>query len=111
MRVFTSSVLVLGLALPCGCSMGGVGADQKALNAQLRGLTLGEAVQQLGLEPGGCAVFDEPPGVARGISAKLADSRTVKLWLARQDGLFRENRDWTIQQIAGRRVAAVDVRE
>ena len=111
MRALVSSVLALCLAMFCACSRGGARVDQKVLDAQLRGLTLSEAVQRLGLEPRDCALFDEPPCVARGISAELSDGRTVKLWLARQDGLFRHNRDWTFQQIAGRRVAGVEVED
>jgi hypothetical protein len=104
MRALAGPVLAIWLTLLCGCSPG-----QKALDAQLRGLTLREAIQQLGLKPEDCELFDEPPGVARGIQAKVHDGRTVQLWLARQDGLFREKRDWTFQQIAERRVAAVKV--
>jgi hypothetical protein len=109
MRALASLVLGLWLTLLCGCWPGSSPPDQKILKAQLRGLTLREAVQQLGLKPEDCALFDEPPGVARGIQAKLPDGRMVHLWLARQDGLFRENRDWTFQQIADRRVADVKV--
>jgi hypothetical protein len=110
MRALASSLLALCLALLCGHSPSAPREELKALDTQLRGLTLGEAVRQLGLKPGDCTLFDEPPGVARGIHAKLPDGRTVQMWLARRDGLFRENRDWTFRQIAGRRVAAVDIR-
>jgi hypothetical protein len=68
-----------------------------------------KAIQELGLRPADCTIFDEPPGVARGVTAKLADGRQVRLWLARQDGLFREQRDWTFEQISDRLVAAVEI--
>jgi hypothetical protein len=73
-------------------------------------MTLRDAVQQLGLRPADCTPFDEPPGVVRGIFAKLpGDGRTVQLWLSREDGKFTEKRDWTFQQIAEGRVVDVAV--
>jgi hypothetical protein len=110
MRALASSVFALCLALPCGCSTSVSTPDnQKALDAKLRGLTLRDAVQQLGVKPADCPLFDEPPGVARGVYTKLADGRTVHLWLARHDGVFSEKRDWTFQQIADRRVVGVEL--
>jgi hypothetical protein len=72
------------------------------------GHNLGKAVEELGLQPADCTIFDEPPGVARGVTAKLNDGREVRLWLARRDGLFRENRDWTFEQISDRPVEGVE---
>ena len=109
MRAFSGIALIPWLILLCGCSQGSSPTDTKTVEANLRGLTLREAIQQLGLKPGDCALFDEPPGVARGVRAKLPSGAVVHLWLSRQDGLFRENRDWTFQQIADRQVVDVQV--
>jgi hypothetical protein len=68
MRALARLVLGLWLTLLCGCWPGDSPPDQKVLNAQLRGMTLREAGQQLGLKPEDCALFDEPLGVARAFS-------------------------------------------
>jgi hypothetical protein len=76
---------------------------------ELRGLTIRDAVARAGMKPKACEIFDEPPGVARGVRGKTADGRTLELWVARPDGVFREKRDWTFAQVAGLRVARVRV--
>jgi hypothetical protein len=78
--------------------------------AQLRGQTVREAVRRAGLQPEKCTIFDEPPGVARGVSGTTADQKVVHLWISRQDGIFREQRDWTFEQLAGRTVADVEIK-
>ena len=77
--------------------------------AEVTGQPIGKAVELLGLRPEDCRIFDEPPGVARGVESKLPDGRNVELWISRQDGMFSEKRDWTFEQIRSRPVARVRV--
>lgn len=110
MRALASSAFALCLAFSGSCSTAvPTQGNQAALVARLRGLSLRDAVQQLGVQPKDCTLFDEPPFVARGVYAKLSGGRTVHLWLDRQDGVFSENRDWTLEHIADRRVVGVEL--
>jgi hypothetical protein len=76
---------------------------------QLLGHTIRDAVRLAGLKPARCAIFDEPPGVARGVAARTADGKRIHLWLARNDGVFSAQRDWTFGQLAHQKVVAVEV--
>ena len=70
------------------------------------GMTIAEAMK-LGMNPKSCTIFDEPPGVARGVRGSMDGGRDVSLWISRTAGLFRENRDWTFEQLSGLKVVAV----
>jgi outer membrane protein assembly factor BamB len=74
----------------------------------IRGMTIGEAVKELRMDPKKCTIFDEPPGVARGVRGRMDDGRAVSLWISRTDGVFREKRDWTFEMLSGLKVAAVE---
>ena len=74
----------------------------------IRGLTIDEAVKKLEMNPKECRIFDEPPGLARGVRGRMLDDRSVTLWISRQDGVFRENRDWTFEQISGLKVVRAE---
>ncbi len=76
--------------------------------AGFEGLTLGEAVERAGLTPQQCTIFDEPPGVARGVVATTGDGTTMQFWISLQDRVFREERDWKFDDIRNKRVVDVE---
>jgi hypothetical protein len=75
----------------------------------LRGQTVEDALRMARIKPGDCRFFDEPPGVGRGVYGWTADGRRLQFWVGRNDGVFREERDWTFEDFAKRRVSDVEI--
>src|SRR5262249_18632582 len=104
-------LLLLSLCEPNGSASGTKRASEQLARidfTHLRGQSIRDAVRLAGVAPERCAIFDEPPGVARGVTFTSPFGATVQLWLARNDGVFPANRNWTFAQIAARTVVAVE---
>ena len=60
---------------------------EEAVLDSLLGLTVGEAMNRLGINPERCLVFDEPPTVAAGVFCGNTTMGPLSLWvMLRQDG-------------------------
>ncbi len=66
---------------------------------RLIGLTVSEAIRSVGLELKECIIFDEPPGVARGVSCKLEGNQVLQLFITRDRAPFSRKRAWNFDNI------------
>ena len=88
-------------------------ATREAAEARLTpclGLTLREVVERLGLSDAKRYWTDEPPGILRGSSYRLADGRSVTLYIAQGEPLFRrlsERMEWDYEAFLGCRVGGI----
>ena len=56
-------------------------------------------------------MFDEPPGVGRGLLWAGGDGLRVAVWVARRAGVFRADRRWSADEFTSRRAVGVEVRQ
>src|SRR5262245_55251354 len=76
----------------------------------LVGLSISDVMNAIGLPPGECSVFDEPPCVGRGVEWWGPGGLWVTLWVARQAGLFSPDRDWALTEFLALRAVGIRVR-
>lgn len=77
----------------------------------LIGLTVAEVAASLGLSISEATVFDEPPGVGRGLIWVGTDGMSVQVWVARNSGIFRADCAWSAEEFATRRAVGIQVRQ
>ncbi|MGL6095300.1 MAG: hypothetical protein ACRC7O_05810 [Fimbriiglobus sp.] len=77
----------------------------------LIGRTVAEVAAALGLSVSEATVFDEPPGVGRGLIGVGANGLCVQIWVARNAGIFRADRAWSAEEFATRRTVGIQVRQ
>jgi hypothetical protein len=74
------------------------------------GRTAREVVQFLGLGEAAWFWTDEPPGILRGVSYFPADGRSVTIYIAQEEALFRrfdEHREWDYEGFLNCRVGGI----
>jgi hypothetical protein len=86
---------------------------REMIEAQLEdciGRTAHEVVKELGLEEAEWYWTDEPPGILRGVTYFTPDGRTVKVYIAAGEPLFRRlgiRREWDYEAFLNCRVGGI----
>jgi hypothetical protein len=71
------------------------------------GLTVEDALKTMGYgEDADPSVFDEPPGIARGVDAQIPSGQRVFLY-TKTNRVLNEKRDWPIKEFMQKKVIGV----
>jgi hypothetical protein len=117
MAIHFRTCLAILISLAAGCHVRDSARDHRDDAGQrnhvdgrkLVGMTVAKAATEAELKPETFSFTDEPPGVGRCVAGSTAGGEVVQLWVERNAGIFRENRDWTFKMFAEKLVVRVIV--
>lgn len=98
------SILLVSMAA-IGCAA--PPESPRKADADCIGLTLGEAIEALGLTLEGSPVIHEPPGVARGLNCLSPAKEEVSLYFRRGEAPFNQPDKWTPDNLKKLRVVGI----